>query len=106
LKIYKLEDFDRGYFIGNFPKAIFKTNAFEVSLKKHLKTDKHELHYHKFVTEFILVVRGMMRVNGQVINEGHIFVLEPYMINEIEYLDECELVVVKSPSLPNDRVPI
>jgi hypothetical protein len=103
MKVFELKDFDRGYFIGDFPKAIFRTNAFEVSLKFHKKGDKHERHYHRFTTEFILVVRGKLHVNGTYISQGQIFVLEPYMVNEIEYLEDSELVIVKSPSLPNDR---
>ena len=31
MKTFPLKDFDRGYFIGNFSKALFNTNAFEVS---------------------------------------------------------------------------
>lgn len=104
MKIYKLEDFDRGYFIGNFPKSIFKTNAFEVASKFHYKGDKHDLHIHKYTTEFMLVVRGKVKVNGQIMEQGNIFTLEPYEVNDISYLEDTELVVVKSPSLPDDRI--
>lgn len=104
MKIIPLENFDRGYFIGDFPKALVRTNAFEVSYKYHKKEDKHEKHYHKFTTEFVLITKGNVIVNGTKIGAGNIFILEPYMVNEIEYLDDVELVIVKSPSLPNDRV--
>lgn len=104
MKIIPLENFDRGYFIGDFPKALFRTNAFEVSYKYHKKGDSHPTHYHKNATEFILVAKGNLIVNGTKIGAGNIFILEPYMVNEIEYLDDVELVVVKSPSLPNDRI--
>ncbi len=104
MKKFPLENFDRGYFIGNFSKALFNTNAFEVSYKYHTKEDKHPIHYHRFTTEFILITKGSVIVNGTTIKSGNIFILEPYMINEIEYLEDVELVIVKTPSLPNDRV--
>lgn len=106
MKTIPLENFDRGYFIGDFPKALFKTNAFEVSYKYHTKTDKHPIHYHKFTTEFMLVTKGSLIVNGTKVTKGHIFIMEPYVVNEIEYLEDVELVIVKTPSLPNDRVVI
>lgn len=106
MQIFELSNFERGYFIGNFSKALFKTNAFEISYKYHKKGDVHEKHYHKHTTEFILVAQGSLIVNGNEINKGQIFILEPYVVNEIEYLEDSELVVVKSPSLPSDRVAI
>lgn len=104
MKIFPLENFDKGYFVGDFPKAIFKTNAFEVSYKYHKKGDSHAIHYHRFTTEFILITKGVVVVNGNKIEKGNIFILEPYMINEIEYLEDVELVIVKTPSIPNDKI--
>lgn len=106
MKIFELKDFERGYFIGDFFKAVFRTNNFEVSYKFHKKGDVHERHYHQYTTEFILVTQGSLIVNKNKIVKGQLFILEPYMVNEIDYLEDTELVVIKSPSLPNDRVVI
>lgn len=101
---FPIENFDRGYFIGDFPKALFRTSAFEVSYKYHSKQDTHDKHFHRETTEYIFVAQGKVLVNGTIIGKGNVFILAPYVINEIEYLEDSELLIVKTPSIPTDRV--
>ena len=37
---------------------------------------------------------------------GDIFILEPFEIADPEFLEDCDLVIIKTPSLPGDKYPI
>ena len=51
MKILKLEDTERGWFVGNFTKAAFQTDACEVSYKYHSKGEFWPLHYQEIILE-------------------------------------------------------
>jgi hypothetical protein len=42
-----IKDMFRGWFIGNFEPAIFKSKDFEVGILFHSKGEKWPKHYHK-----------------------------------------------------------
>ena len=45
MKRDRIENFTRGWFIGNFEPAILKTEEFEVGFQIHRKEDTPEKHY-------------------------------------------------------------
>lgn len=103
MKKYNIEDMTGGWFVGDFEPTVFKTSDFEVCYKVHPKGEKWATHYHKKSTEINYLIRGSMRIQGQMINAGEIFVFEPFEIADPEFLEECELIVVKTPSSKNDK---
>jgi hypothetical protein len=44
-----------------------------------------------------------MKINGVEMTAGDVFVIEPGEIAEPEFLEDCQLVCVKTPSLPGDK---
>jgi quercetin dioxygenase-like cupin family protein len=92
-----------GWFVGDFEPTAYKTPAAEVCFKQHHKGEDWPAHYHAVGTEINLLVRGTMRANGHVLEEGDIFVVDPGEVIAPEFLSDCELVVVKVPSLPGDK---
>jgi hypothetical protein len=44
-----------------------------------------------------------MTINDVQINEGQIFVIEPYYVSEPVFLEDCELVVIKTISDEKDK---
>ena len=92
----------RGWFIGNFPEAVFKTEDFEVCYQVNERTYT-ESHYHSEVTEITLVIRGKVLLNGQIFLPGEIHVLHPGEISQLEYLEPSEVVTIKTPSRPEDK---
>jgi quercetin dioxygenase-like cupin family protein len=94
---------DRGWFIGAFDRSVFKTDACEVSYTANKKGEKCAPHYHKIATEITLFIRGSVHLNGMIFNAGDIVVLEPGEICDIEYLEDTESVVVKTPGALNDK---
>lgn len=93
---------DRGWFIGNFPRAVFKTDKFEVCYQIN-ERQQTASHYHAQAHEITLVISGSSLVNGQLMKPNDIFVLEPGEYSQIEYLELTEVVTIKTPSVPNDK---
>lgn len=50
MKIARIDEMTKGWFIGNFEHSLLKTNAVEVALKKYKKGDYEKAHYHKIAT--------------------------------------------------------
>lgn len=104
MKILKLEDTERGWFVGNFAKAAFQTDACEVSYKYHSKGEFWPLHYQEIIIEINLLTHGQMKMHGKILNPGDIFILYPYEIADPEFITDCEVVCVKVPGVANDKV--
>ena len=102
MKILKLDDMVGGWFLGSFEETALKTD-FEVCYKKHAKGEYCAAHYHKVATEVNLLVKGKMRINDKEIISGEIFIIEPYTVVFPEFLEDCELVVVKTISDLKDK---
>lgn len=103
MKISKLSECgDRGWFIGDFAKAAYQTKEFEVTYQKNSRGQTAS-HIHKIVHEITLVISGRQICNGQMFEAGDICILEPGDISQIEYLEETEVVTIKTPSIPSDK---
>lgn len=98
-----IQRFFRGWYVGNFEPSIFKTDGFEVGLLTHSKGEKWPKHLHKIATEINLLVEGKMIIGGREISSGDIFVILPNEVAEPEFLTDCKLVVIKTPSIPGDK---
>lgn len=103
MKRFNIKDMKGGWFIGDFDPAVYKTNKFEVCYKKHPKGEEWPVHYHKKATEINYLIKGQMSIQGSRINPGDIFILEPYELADPIFLEDCELIVVKTPSFTNDK---
>lgn len=104
MKISRIEDTDRGWFVGNFAKAAFQTDACEVSYKYHYKGEDWGLHYQEKIIEVNLLTHGEMIMHDKVLVPGDIFILYPYEIANPTFLTDCEIVCVKVPGITNDKV--
>lgn len=104
MTIHHLADMKGGWFVGDFSPTAFPTKDFEVSYKVHPQGQQWPTHYHRYTTEINLLVRGQMVMQDKELNAGDIFTLLPYEIANPVFITECEIVCVKVPSYPNDKV--
>ncbi len=104
MKVLKMADMKGGWFVGDFTPTALRTTAFEISLKVHPKGELWKWHYHTVCTEVNYLVRGRMTLQGRELAAGDIFTLEPYEIADPVFLEDCEIVCVKTPSAPEDKV--
>jgi mannose/fructose/N-acetylgalactosamine-specific phosphotransferase system component IIB len=92
----------RGWFVGDFPEAVYRTKDFEVNYQVN-EARHSRSHYHKDVTEITLVITGSMLMNGEIFKPGDIIYLDPGEIAQLEYLEPTTTVTVKTPSVPSDK---
>ncbi len=98
-----MKDMKGGWFVGNFEPSVYKTEQSEVAYARHDKGQKWDTHYHKKSTEINYLIRGTMKIQNRLLTPGDIFVLKPYEIADPEFLEDCELIVVKTASVIGDK---
>jgi len=103
MKIDHITNFKDGWFLGAFEPSVFKTDLVEVCYKKHYKNEIWPKHYHKIATEINYIINGCMSIQGIQLNKGDIFTIYPNEIADPIFLDNCELIVVKIPSVKGDK---
>jgi quercetin dioxygenase-like cupin family protein len=104
MKVLKIEEMKGGWFAGNFDPAAFKTKDFEVGYTIHKKGDFWPKHTHKIITEITLLIKGQMLLQNTLLESGDIFVLEPDEVADPIFLEDCHVIVIKTPSIPGDKV--
>ena len=102
MKIYNLNQFKNGWFIGNFKPSLLEKN-FEVGVHRHKKGEYHQDHFHKKSTEINLVLNGTISINDKIFEKDDIFVLEPFEISQVEYLTDVEILIVRDISDTADK---
>lgn len=104
MKIAKISDMKKGWFIGNFNPSLFKTNNCEVAVKYYKKGEYEAKHYHKIATEYTCIISGKVKMNGIIYEAGDIVVMEPNDETDFEAIEENTVnVVVKIPGTNNDK---
>lgn len=100
------ENFTGGWFIGDFNPSAYKTKDFEVCYKIHEQYEKWPIHYHKIATEINYLMKGKMMIQGKQLNAGDVFIIEPNEIADPIFQERCEIIVVKVPSVKDDKYTI
>ena len=101
--IKRLEDFTRGWFMGDFEPSLIRTKDFEVGILTHTKGEVWPKHYHKLADEYNVLVKGKMTVNGTELNTGDVFIIEKNEVSEPKFLEDCTVLVIKIPSIIGDK---
>jgi hypothetical protein len=103
MKRFKLSNSGaRGWFIGDFPEAVFHTKDFEICYQDNPR-GKTPTHIHNELTEITLVISGRALLNGEIFEAGDIHILYPGDVSQLEYLEQTQVVTIKTPSIPNDK---
>lgn len=103
MEVKRIEDMKGGWFIGDFDPSVFKTNDFEIGYKLHPKGEKWDVHYHKVATEITYLIRGKMIIQDRELTTGDVFIIFPYEIADPVFIEDCEVIVIKVPSIVCDK---
>jgi hypothetical protein len=98
-----LEEFTKGWLVGDFEPALFKTKDIEVGIKYYKAGDKEEKHYHKVATEYSIILYGTVSMLNQTFKQGQIVTVLPDVENKFECLEDACIVVIKTPSVIGDK---
>ena len=102
MKREKLDNFFKGWFVGNFEPSLLKAD-FEVGVAKHRAGEYHQDHFHKKSIEINVVLEGRMKINGEEFGPGDIFVLYPQEVSQAEFITDVTIVIVRDRSDPSDK---
>jgi len=106
MKFYKQSEVgERGWFIGNYPEALIKTDQFEICYDE-VERNICEPHYHTRCIEILLITEGIVVVGGKTCKKGDIVVFEKGDINDIVGITDYKTVCVKIPAGGSDKVRI
>lgn len=100
---FELKEMKCGWYIGDFLPSAYKTNQFEVCFTKHKKDEFWDTHFHKVATEITLILKGKMEINDNIYLAGDIIVIHPNEVASPVFLEDTELVIVKTPSDVKDK---
>ena len=103
MKIAKLDDMVKGWFVGNFEPTLYRTNDCEVAVKSYKPGDYEGAHYHKIATEITVVIKGVVRMNGVEYRAGDIIVMEPGEKTDFLAVTDAVNAVVKLPGANHDK---
>lgn len=103
MKKFNLNNFVRGWLIGDFDPAIIKTESFEFGLKKYKKGDKENKHYHAVADEITVIVSGKFKMNDEILETDDVVWIFPNEAVDFECLEDGATAVIKKPSVKNDK---
>jgi quercetin dioxygenase-like cupin family protein len=104
MQTYKIEDFFKGWVVGNFQPSLHLNSNFEVGVKHFNAGEVEAAHKQLVATEITIVVSGKIRLASGIFSDGDIISIPPNEVADFEALSDCALVCIKFPSLPNDKV--
>jgi quercetin dioxygenase-like cupin family protein len=103
MKKFKLEDFTRGWIVGDFTPTILHSKDFEFMVREYKKDDKEDRHMHKIAEEITVIVSGKFMMNGELLSKGDIVHLLPGENTDFVCIEDGVTAVVKTPSVKNDK---
>jgi quercetin dioxygenase-like cupin family protein len=103
MQVFDSQDMEKGWFVGDFFPAAYKTTACEVAVKSYLKGEVEDMHYHQVATEVTLILSGRVIMFERVFEAGSIIVIQPNEATAFEALDDAVTVVVKVPGAKDDK---
>jgi quercetin dioxygenase-like cupin family protein len=98
-----LNDFTRGWVIGDFHPALVQTKDIEVGILELKAGEKGDNHYHLNHEEFNIVITGTVKAKGKLYFEGDIFTYYPGEKSDVEFLEDTKLLVIKHPATKGDK---
>lgn len=103
MEVFKIDDMQGGWYVGNFSPSAFTASDFEVCYKKHAQGEVWPKHYHKEADEINFLRSGKMIIQGTELVAGDIFILRRGEIADPVFIEDCEVFIVKTPSVPGDK---
>lgn len=100
----KIDEFVKGWLVGNFSPALVASTEIEVGVKWFKKGESEPPHFQRVAIEHTLVVSGRCRIGGDGFREGDIVTINPGELADFVAESDCVVLAIKTPSLPDDKV--
>jgi len=99
----KLNEYTNGWLVGDFFPALIKSKDIEVGIKYYSVGDKEPKHVHKISDEYTIIIFGKVFMNGVEYKGKDIVFVARETYSDFECLENCALLVLKTPSIPGDK---
>lgn len=103
MKISRLETMRGGWFVGDFQPSLFTTPHAEVAVQHFAAGECAPAHYHKVAQEITVIISGLAMMNEQRLVAGDMVVVSPGETVTFIALEATTTVVVKAPSVMEDK---
>lgn len=100
---HRLDDFIGGWLVGHFQPALIANTDVEVAIKHYPAGALEMRHYHAIAKEFTVIASGRVRMNDRQYAAGDIIEIAPGHSTDFEALEPTTTVVLKTPSVPDDK---
>lgn len=98
-------EYKAGWMIGDFVPSVLRTDAFEFAHHHYPKGFRGEDHAHIYMTEYNYIVRGSVMVKSRTLGAGDMFIFtHGEYCGEVIYLEDTDLIIIKTPSMRGDKV--
>jgi hypothetical protein len=104
MKTTSIDLYTKGWFLGNFNPTFFSTHDFEVAFKVFKSGEREQAHKQLVATEFTLFITGVGEINDLQFSRGDIVRIDPGEAADFLAITDCELVCIKTPSIPSDKI--
>jgi quercetin dioxygenase-like cupin family protein len=105
MRLDRLSEMTRGWFVGPFEPTAHRTKDAEVAVKHYAAGDAEARHVHRVATEITTVVSGQVRMDGRDLEAGDVLTVEPGEPSDFLALTDATVVAVKLPAVPGDKFP-
>ena len=103
MRKYSLNDFTKGWIVGDFSPSLHKNPHVEVSVKKFKAGDVEKSHMQKISTEITIIVTGTIRLGDNYFLQNDVVDIPPLEFADFEAITDCDLVCIKFPSIASDK---
>jgi quercetin dioxygenase-like cupin family protein len=101
---HRIENFSKGWVVGNFSPSLHLNSNFEVGFKTFRAGERALAHYQIVATEITIVTSGTIMIGNATFETGDIIVIHPSEVAGFESITDSSLVCIKFPSIPSDKV--
>jgi quercetin dioxygenase-like cupin family protein len=103
MKKDNLKNFINGWFIGNFNPSLLLTDNFEIAVKRYKAGNSEKSHVHKIATEYTIIIDGEVEMNKNKYLKDDIIIIEPNNWTDFYCLTDVTTLVIKIPSVKEDK---
>lgn len=103
MKLYNLNNFTRGWIVGDFNPSVFSLKDVEVAIKRYKAGDKEQKHYHKLADEMTIIISGTVTMNGVTLSTDDVVVIDKGEATDFVAITDAVTCVVKVPFARNDK---
>lgn len=105
---YKIEDFKRGWVVGNFRPSLSLSDT-EVGVQKYKAKEEHGWHYHRFAEEINIILDGkceFLEAEGDIYTgrTGEIVKIPSKTVYSFVAVEPTTIVCIKTASNSDDKV--